>query len=157
MESVTRLFGKEPGRTELNWSLLWRAVLKTLARLKATFAPHYTIDRALGRGAGRMMPGHPSAWLLAVVLTAWCLASCASPDHDPALERGSTVVVAIEGAWEILPDMQALDFLPFSPLALSRNRASPEAGRPRPTAASGPITCARMFGGMTANRSRPTM
>jgi peptide/nickel transport system substrate-binding protein len=73
-----------------------------------------------------MMPGHLSARLLAVVLTAGGLASCTSPDRDPALRRGSTVVVATEDVDGILPDYTDLDFLPFSPLAVSRGGSKPE-------------------------------
>jgi len=53
-----------------------------------------------------------------VVVTVGCLASCTSPDHDPALERGTTVVVATQDVSGVLPDYTDIEYLPFSSLTM---------------------------------------
>jgi peptide/nickel transport system substrate-binding protein len=60
------------------------------------------------------------------VVMACGLATCTSSDHDPALERGTTVVVATGDVSGILPDMTDLEYLPFSPMYLWRRGAEPE-------------------------------
>lgn len=51
------------------------------------------------------------------VSLALVLVTCTSSDHDPALDRGSTLVVAVPDVEAVKPDNWDLDFLTFLPLA----------------------------------------
>ncbi len=56
------------------------------------------------------------ASLLAPLAVAFALAACTSSDRDPALERGSTVVLATADESGFLPTYTSLEAIPFSPL-----------------------------------------
>jgi len=58
----------------------------------------------------------PLVYLSAVVL-AFLLVTCTSSDRDPALDRGSTQVMAVPDVEAVKPDNWNLDFLTFLPLA----------------------------------------
>lgn len=61
-------------------------------------------------------PDRLAALLFASLSAACALAGCTSADHDPALDRGSTVVVATSDETGLLPTETSLEYIPFSPL-----------------------------------------
>lgn len=54
--------------------------------------------------------------IFSLLATVSAVTGCTSPDRDPALERGSTVVVATGGESGLLPTYASLEHISFSPL-----------------------------------------